>query len=264
MPDQVKYANKLHGARILIIGGSSGIGYGLAEACLEFGATVIISSSNPTRIASAISALQSAYPSAASRITGYACELANAATLDAAIVSLFAAATSAGAEKLDHVVFTAGDALMTKPLPEITLDFVQQAGMVRFFAPLLIAREAAAHLRPSYTSSYTITTGSVSQKPMPGWAVIGAYAGGHHTMARGLALDMRPVRVNAVSPGAVDTALWRMGEAEKKAMFEGMEKRMATGRVGRVEDVVETYLGVLRDENCTGSVVSTNGGVLIM
>ncbi|KAF2493051.1 NAD(P)-binding protein [Lophium mytilinum] len=264
MSDQVKYANKLHGARILIIGGSSGIGYGLAEACLEFGATVIISSSNPTRINSAISALQSAYPSASTRITGHACNLADAQTLDANIVSLFAAATASGSEKLDHVVFTAGDALAIKPLAEITLEYIQQAGMVRFNAPLLVAREAALALHKSSRSSYTITTGAVSQKPMPGWAVVGAYAGGHHTIARGLALDMRPVRVNTVSPGAVDTALWTMGEAEKKAMFESYEKRLATGKVGRVEDVVESFLGALRDENCTGSVISTNGGALIM
>jgi len=55
-----------------------------------------------------------------------------------------------------------------------------------------------------------------------------------------------------------------MREEEKKRMFEALAKRMATGRVGRTEDVVESYLGVLKDENCTGSVLSTNGGSLIM
>lgn len=94
--------------------------------------------------------------------------------------------------------------------------------------------------------------------------MLGSYAGGHHTMARGLALDMKPIRVNAVSPGAVDTPLWAMPEAEKQEIFRGFEKKMVTGRIAQVEDVVEAYLYCLKDRNVTGSVISTNGGTLLM
>ena len=84
-------------------------------------------------------------------------------------------------------------------------------------------------------------------------------------MMRNLALDMRPTRVNLISPGAVDTELWDgMSEQQKEGFMESVKKSGTTGRVGRVEDVVEAYLGVLRDGNCSGSVVSTNGGHLIM
>ena len=57
-------------------------------------------------------------------------------------------------------------------------------------------------------SSITFTTGAVSEKPIPNWAMINSYATGLQGMTRGLALDMKPIRVNLVSPGAVDTELW--------------------------------------------------------
>ncbi|OCL01862.1 short chain dehydrogenase [Glonium stellatum] len=264
MTDQIKYSNKLRDNHVLIIGGSGGIGYGVAEACLELGCTVIISSSSASRIAASISSLQKTYPSARSRIYGHACDLGNPETLESNVVSLFEEATQESNGKLDHVVYTAGDALSIAALEKVTLEQIQQAGMVRFNAPLIVAREAAKYLKKSYTSSYTITTGAVSEKPHEGWAVIGSYAGGHHTMARGLALDMKPIRVNAVSPGAVDTTLWKMPDEEKKEMFKKLEAKMTTGRVGQVEDVAEAYLYCMKDRNLTGSVISTNGGALLI
>lgn len=264
MPDQTKYSNKLRNNCVLIIGGSGGIGYGVAEACLELGCTVIISSASASRIAASISSLQEAYPSARSRISGHAYDLGNHETLDSNIVSLFEKAVQEADGQLDHVVYTAGDALSITPLEKATLEKIQQAGMVRFNAPLIVAREAAKYLKKSNTSSYTITTGSVSEKPHQGWVIVGCYAGGNHTMARGLALDMKPIRVNAVSPGAVDTTLWKIPDQEKQEAFKEWGAKMATGRVGQVEDVAEAYLYCMKDRNLTGSVISTNGGALLI
>ena len=264
MTDQTKYSNKLRNNCVLIIGGSSGIGYGVAEACLELGCTVIISSASASRVDASISSLQEAYPSVMSRIFGHAYDLSNPETLDSNIVSLFEKAVQEADGQLDHVIYTAGDALSISPLEKVTLENIQQAGMVRFNAPLIVAREAAKYLKKSNTSSYTITTGLVSEKPLQDWVIVGCYAGGNHTMARGLALDMKPIRVNAVSPGAVDTTLWKMPDQEKQEAFRKWEAKMATGRVGQVEDVAEAYLYCMKDRNLTGSVISTNGGALLI
>lgn len=164
----------------------------------------------------------------------------------------------------DHVVYTAGDALSITPLEKTTLEKIQQAGMVRFNAPLIAASEAAKYLKKSNTSSYAITTGSVSEKPHQGRVIVGCYAGGNHTMARGLALDMKPIRVNAVSPGAVDTTLWKILDLEKHEVFRKWETKMATGRVSQVEDVAEAYLYCMKDRNLMGSVISTNDGALLI
>jgi NAD(P)-dependent dehydrogenase (short-subunit alcohol dehydrogenase family) len=75
MADAKKYTSKLDGARILIFGGSSGIGYGAAEASIESGATVIISSSSESKIQASVKSLNESYPSAKDRISGYACNL---------------------------------------------------------------------------------------------------------------------------------------------------------------------------------------------
>ncbi|KAF2795164.1 NAD(P)-binding protein [Melanomma pulvis-pyrius CBS 109.77] len=265
MTDQRKYTSKLHSSRILIIGGTSGIGFCVAEACVENGARVTISSSNPSRIVSSLTSLKKCYPSAAGRIRGIACDLSDPATLETEMQKLFEE-TVAGYEdrKLDHVIFTAGDALSITPLTELSMEKILQAGQIRFFAPLLLAKYIPQYLISSHKSSYTITTGSISEKPTPNWSVVASYAGGHHSMVRNLALDLKPIRVNGVSPGVVNTELWRMGEEEKREFLNGLAGKMPTGVAGRPEEVAESYLVVLRDCNMDGSVVRTDGGGLLV
>ncbi|KAF2867425.1 hypothetical protein BDV95DRAFT_502948 [Massariosphaeria phaeospora] len=263
MADQTKYTSKLRNARILIIGGSSGIGYAVAEATLESGALVTISSSNPTRVASAVASLKAAYPT--SRIHGHAADLSSPATLEATLETLFQTTVAAlPSQKLDHVVFTAGDALSTMAISDMSVPKVLQAGQIRFVAPLLTAKFVARFVEMSRRSSYTITTGSISEKPMPDWAVVAAYAGGAHSMVRNLALDLKPVRVNGVSPGVVDTELWNMGKEEKERLLARAAKGMATGVPGLPGDVAESYLAVLKDANMDGAMVRTDGGGMLM
>lgn len=134
-------------------------------------------------------------------------------------------------------------------------------GNVRFFSPLLLAKHLPTYLNAGPQSSLTLTTGGVAEKPIPNWSAVASYAGGLHSMTRNLALDLKPIRVNLVSPGAVDTELWKdMSKEQKEGMFKGIEKSVLTGRVGQPEDVAEQYLCLLRDWNVTGSVVHSDSG----
>jgi len=260
MSDQVKYTQKLKGAKVLIIGGSSGIGFGVAEALLENGSTVIVSSSNPDRVQNTIDRLKKSYPSAGDRISGHACNLGDQATVENNIKELFEKVGS-----LDHVVYTAGDPLAVRPLEEANMENIIQTGMVRFFAPLLVGKYAPKYLTGGPSSSITLTTGSVSERPRPNWVVVGGYATGLQGMCRSLALTLKPIRVNLISPGAVDTELWNhMSEEQKSTMKQQLTESLPTGRIGQVEDVVESYLYVMKDQNITGSMISTNGGHLIV
>ena len=257
--DSKKYTSKLADARILIIGGSSGIGYSVAEASLEYGASVIISSSQKARVDTAIDQLITTYPSAEGRIVGYPCDLSSP-SLEANIERLF----SQCGDKLDHIVFTAGEKLAVMPLEDATLEKIQQAGMVRFIAPLLLAKHAKMYLNVGPASSITLTTGLVSEKPQKNWTVIASYATGLHGMTRSLALDLAPMRVNIVSPGAVITPLWDGLPQEQRAEFEEIVKKgCTTGQIGKPEDVAEAYLYSMKDWNCTGTVIDTNGGHLL-
>lgn len=122
--DQKKYLSKLSNTRILIIGGTSGIGYCVAEACLEHNAIVTISSSNASRVKNAVETLQASYPSAKGRVFGVAVDLSKRETLEEELKSMFdECEKSNGGEKLDHVVYTAGDALATVKLKDMVRIF---------------------------------------------------------------------------------------------------------------------------------------------
>lgn len=251
MSPQQKY-NKLAGKHILIIGGSSGIGYGVAEACIESQAQVTISSSSPYRIEAAVSSLQTAYPGA--KVRGLPCDLSKP-SLEQDIERLF---KQVG--KVDHIVYTAGDPLAMVPIQEVTIEKIIAAGQIRFFAPLLVAKVGSRYLSPGPEASITLTTGSVAERPRPNWTIVAAYASGLHGMVRNLAIDLKPVRVNLVSPGAVDTPLWRLPAEEKERFFEGVKARVPTGRVAASEAVAEAYLWLMKDWNATGTVATSDSG----
>jgi NAD(P)-dependent dehydrogenase (short-subunit alcohol dehydrogenase family) len=128
-----------------------GIGFCVAEASVESGARVTISSSSPKRVETALEALKKSYPSGT--VAGYACDLSSP-TVESDIEGLF---EKTG--KVDHIVFTAGDKLATIPLQEITLERMLKAGQVRFFAALLVAKVGSRYLSPGPLSSITLTTG---------------------------------------------------------------------------------------------------------
>lgn len=259
MADAIKYTNKLSGARILIVGGTSGIGFAVAEACLEYGSTVTISSSQPSRVESSIQRLLKSYPSAKDRLSGYACDLASPSSEDN-VKALFDKVGN-----LNHIVFTAGDPLAVMPLEEATVEKIQQAGMVRFVGALMVAKHGASHLAPGPSSSITLTTGTVSEKPIGGWTVAASYAGGLHSMTRNLALDLKPTRVNLICPGFVETELWdSMPKSSLTRMTDWMKSGgHTTGELAQPGDIAEAYLYCMRGRSVTGSVIDTNSGTLL-
>lgn len=240
-----------------------GIGFCVAEACVESGASVTISSSKQDRVDAAVKAIAKTYPSAESRVRGYAYSMADAATLESNIASLLDKATSSA--KLDHIVWTAGDSLAMMPMAEVDLAKIQQAGMVRFFGPALLGKHAPKYLNAGPASSIVLTTGSAGEKPTAGWTVVSSFASALHGLNRGLAMDLKPLRVNLVSPGPVATELWDgMDEEKKQALFKSIEASTTTGAIGKPQDVAEAFLYLMKDANVTGSMISSNSGHLLV
>ncbi|KAL4799982.1 hypothetical protein BDV19DRAFT_384820 [Aspergillus venezuelensis] len=268
MRNQQKYTTKLLDTRVLIIGGTSGLGFGCAQGILEHGASeIILSSSSDRRIKAAIAKLRELYPDSTAKISGHACNLADESTLQSNVENLFKSIDG----ELDHIIFTAGDAPLLTPFLDIpaetALQTFKKAGLVRFFAPLLVAKIGHKHLVRSYKSSIVLSSGVSAEKPIPGWTVTSSYLAGLQGMARGLALDLKPIRVNVVSPGGVNTEMWDVLGKEsdvREGVIGDLGRETTTGRVGGVEDVVEGYLFAMKDGNLSGAVVRSNGGRLLV
>ena len=151
-------------------------------------------------------------------------------------------------------------------IEDFTLSQIHQAGMVRFFGPLLVAQHLRKGLKEGPASSFTITTGLAPKRPPQDFTVIAAYLAGLDGVVTGLARDLAPIRVNQVSPGAIDTELW--DHIRKAGGFEqfraDFENKALTKSMGKVEDVAESYLYLMKDQNATGTTVRTDGGLLLI
>lgn len=257
-----KYAFKLHDKRVLILGGTSGIGFCVAEAALEHGAHVCISGSKQLKLDQAVSRLQSGYPEKASKVSGHVCDLSQPQDLESNLDSLLKVA--AADAKLDHIVFTAGDPLEIIPVAEATVETIQKTGNVRFLGPLLLAKFAPKYLSPGPQSSITLTGGTMSHRPIKGWTVIAAWGSGVEGITRGLAVDLAPVRVNMVSPGAVHTDLFDdIPKDRLEGVLQGFKDGTLIGKVGTPEDLAESYLYFMKDHFTTGSMLQSDGGRLL-
>lgn len=264
-----KYINKLNGKRVLVIGGTSGIGFSVAEACVEFGAIVTVASSRQEKIDHTIQRLTTSYPDAKDRLSGHVVDLSSP-DVEEALTRLFDFATAGGKHTLDHVVSTAGDTLSVKKITDVTVPQVQQYGQVRFISMLMIAKLAPRYMdrsSGSSASSVTFTGGISSTKPPPGWAALVGWNCAKEAMIRGLAVDLAPLRFNLVAPGAVDTEylLHMAGDDTEKSrkLVEMFGSKGLLNKCASPEDTAEAYLYLMRDTFITGQVLKTEGGYLL-
>lgn len=246
--------NKLAGKHVLCIGGTKGLGRGTAEASIEAGARVTIAGSSQRSADAAVADIKTIYPSAA--IAGFGCDLSQD-SLEQDLEELF---NKAGGN-VDHVVYTAADGLTIRGLQDLTPDVIRRASHMRQVVPMIVAKVAARRLPQSPESSLTLTTGGIADHPRAGWSLMAYVANGIVALTRNLALDLAPIRVNAVEPGFVDTELWKdLATQEKADMMQAIADKVPTGVAGKVEDVAEAYVYLMKDRNATGEIVKTRSG----
>jgi NAD(P)-dependent dehydrogenase (short-subunit alcohol dehydrogenase family) len=236
---QYKYINKLQGKRILVFGGTSGIGFGVVEACLEHGATVFVTGSNQAKLDKTVGRLTMAYPDIPKdRIHIQTCDLADADNQENNIRTLFEAVTGDGKTKLNHIVHTAGDKLNITPVTDVTAEIMHKKLTVRLMTAMFISKLAPNYLEWTPDSSITVTSGVNASKPQPKWATTAASAGAIECFAMGIAVELAPVRVNCVSPGAIKTELFAGISPEMEKLYES---KTLVKRLGRPEDTAEAY-----------------------
>ncbi|KAL8828604.1 MAG: hypothetical protein Q9170_006533 [Blastenia crenularia] len=252
-----KYLSKLGDKRVLVLGGTSGIGFCVAEAALEHDAFVIVSSSTQAKIDKTISRLRESYPTKASKISGHVCDLAQLSSLETNVKALFEAATDNNTKKIDHVVYTAGNTTSSPKVSELTVESIQTVGNVRFFGALVLAKYAPLYMTPGFHSSITLTSGTIANKPFKDRTIMAAWGSGVEGIMRGLAVDLAPIRVNLVSPGAVVTEIFA---GVPEGVLDEFKKQTLTGELGTPEDLAEAYLQCMKNRFMTGCVVRNDGG----
>jgi NAD(P)-dependent dehydrogenase (short-subunit alcohol dehydrogenase family) len=231
----------LAGKKVVVVGGSSGIGLSTAELSTREGADVIMASRNADRL------------NAAAGTLGARAIVADV-TSDESVEDLFRACGP-----VDHVVVTAAQ-LRSGPFKTVAMEDVRATMEGKFWGAWRVAR--SAEIRPG--GSLTLVSGYLSIRPRPNAAIVGAANGAIESLARSLALELAPVRVNAVSPGIIDTPIRAaMPEAARRDMLAKTAASLPVGRVGVGEDVARQILAFMTIGFATGSIVYIDGGALI-
>ncbi|MGB3503531.1 MAG: SDR family oxidoreductase [Mesorhizobium sp.] len=228
--------------RILVVGGSSGIGLAVAKLATELGGDVFIASRSPDKLEAARQLV--------ARIGVEPLD----ATDPQAVANLFSRH-----DPFDHVVVSAAE-MAAAPLRGSTLESQRAAMDSKFWSAVHIAREA----RLNEGGSLTFVSGALSRRPAAGATLLGAINVALEGLAQGLALELAPIRVNCVSPGRIDTAWWDgLPSPQRKAMMERTAQALPVRRVGEADDVAVQIIACLTNTYMTGSVVFVDGGYSI-
>ena len=243
---QIENHRKLSEKRIVVLGGSSGIGLAVAQQAVVRGARAIIASSNADRVKQAVATLDE-------KAEGHTLDLSN----ERDIRNFFQKIAD-----FDHLVFTAGDTLQLNKLEATDLTIARRAFELRYWAALAAVKYAAPHIREN--GSIVLTTGVAGRRPQVGWTVAASVCGTIEALTRALAVELAPIRVNAVCPGVVRTNLWQNMNADaREQLYESVGKSLLVGRVGEACEVARAYLFLMQEGYGTGQTVVVDGGALL-
>ncbi|AGL15958.1 SDR family oxidoreductase [Actinoplanes sp. N902-109] len=232
---------KLSGKRVVVIGGTSGIGFAVAEGAAAEGADVVIASSSKERVESALGRLPAG-------VDGRVLDV----TREEEVAEFF---TALG--PFDHLAFTAGDPLQSKRFETTTVAEAHDFFEVRFWGAYAVARYGAATVNPG--GSFVLSSGGQGERPRKGWPAAAAEAAAAEALARALALQLAPVRVNVVRPGPIWTEIWQ-SFPKPEEMFTALGSKLPVGRGGRPEEAAAAYLYLMKQDFATGTVLAVDGG----
>ncbi|KHL96523.1 short-chain dehydrogenase [Paenibacillus sp. IHB B 3415] len=234
----------LTGQKIVIIGGSSGIGLETAKLAAGEGAEIIIASRSAHKLEQARAKLGTE-----AKVSTYTLDITDEAQVQAFFAEL---------DDIDHLVVTAAETSGGAFLSTAT-SAARQLMDNKFWGQYYAAKYAAPKLRPA--GSVTLFSGIVAFKSMTGSSMLGAVNAAVANLARTLALELAPLRVNAVSPGIIDTpSRAGMAEEARTSFYSGLAAKLPAQRVGTAADVAQGVLYLMHNSFVTGTVLHIEGG----
>lgn len=232
------------GQRVVVIGASAGIGEATARTFAAQGASVVITGRSKDRL-----------DQAAQRI-GYPVEVAELDATDRGTLDAFFATAT-----VDHLVLAASPgAVGAGPIADLDEAALRQAFDGKFFAHVKAIQAALPRLRPD--GSVTIVSAASARAAFPGTTALAAANGALEAIVPPLAVELAPLRINAVSPGVIDTPWWAgMPEDQRRAYFDAAAAITPVRRVGRAEDVADAIAYLAGATFVTGTVLECTGGL---
>ncbi|SRR6266498_2741915 len=227
---------QLSRANVIIIGGSSGMGLATAQLAKEAGANVTIVSRSRDRLQRAVEVLGDVE----FKVADF--------TIESEVAAIFV-----DLNRVDHVFVSAGGYFGANVM-DAELDTFRADVAQRLWGPLYVVRHAVPKMS---NGSITFLTGQLASRPAAGAVVTGAMHAALETLAKGLALELAPIRVNAVEAGTIDTPAF--GEYRDQVAEEA-SKRLPVKRIGFPQEVAHAVLLLMTNEFITGEIIHVDGG----
>jgi NAD(P)-dependent dehydrogenase (short-subunit alcohol dehydrogenase family) len=231
------------GRTVVITGGASGIGLATARMVVDRGGRVVLMGRSLGRLKAAQAELG-----------------ASAATTELDVTDKDAVRRAVtGIERIDHLITAAAGTLRGR-LFDLDTQRARELFDTKFWGQHHCIKYAAP--RMAADGSIVLFSGWISRKPAVEMSTLAAVDGAIEALARTLALELAPVRVNAITPGQIDTPLWRsrLSETEARAHFDRVARAHPVGRVGTADDFAQAILFLMMNGFMTGAVLDIDGG----
>ena len=230
----------------LVVGGTSGIGLATARLLQARGATVHIAGRDKERL--------DALADTDAELVGHRADARNPDEMSA-----LAEATGS----LDWLVLTAGGSEGPGPVADLDLTMLRRAFEAKFWPHVTTIQAVLPHLTPD--GSITLLSAITARTGMPGTAGIAALNGAVEALVKPLAVELAPIRVNAVSPGLVDTPWWNgLPEDAKREYFAHTAATLPVRHIASAQEIAEVVALAATNANLTGTIIETDGGARLV
>jgi NAD(P)-dependent dehydrogenase (short-subunit alcohol dehydrogenase family) len=237
------------GSRILLVGGTSGLGLAVAQAAAERGATPIVASRRRTSVDHALGVLPA-------HAEGGTVDLGDPGSIERLVER---------AGPIDHLVYTAGEPLRLTMLADLTPEIARDFWETRYFGALGVVRAVTVAGAVREGGSIVLTGGNAGRRPAPGWSLGASVCGAMEALTRQLALELAPIRINLVVPGVTRSPLWAgMAHDDEQAMYDRLTATLPVRRVGEPSDVALAYLYAMEQPMATGTAILVDGGAVLV